>query len=222
MEMEQYFYDKHQFDWFQQLEHNFADIKSELNAIIDQEVKLNPVEPGWLAAHPHYVKGLKDVSWKTLEFMFFGIKKKSTIEKCPKTFNVLQSIPGLVTAQFSVMQGKTHIEPHKGYSKMVLRSHLGLIVPFPDECGIRVGTTVYHWKEGEMAVFDDSYEHEAWNHSEVPRAVLMFDFVKPGQPYSRDEICRYKIEKIDDPFLLQIADKKEWLGWFEKGYFPEG
>ena len=36
------------------------------------------------------------------------------------------------------------------------------------------------WKEGEVMVFDDSYEHEACNLSDVhERAVLIFDIWHP-------------------------------------------
>ena len=36
-----------------------------------------------------------------------------------------------------------------------------------------------HWEEGKVLVFDDSFEHEAWNDSEAPRVVLIFDIWHP-------------------------------------------
>jgi beta-hydroxylase len=38
---------------------------------------------------------------------------------------------------------------------------------------------VCHWDEGKVLIFDDAYEHEAWNHSGDTRVVLFVDFVKP-------------------------------------------
>ena len=62
----------------------------------------------------------------------------------------------------------------------MLRLHLGLIVPEPhDQLGIRVETDVRHWEEGRVLIFDDAYEHEAWNRSDRVRVVLFVDFVKP-------------------------------------------
>jgi ornithine lipid ester-linked acyl 2-hydroxylase len=58
--------------------------------------------------------------------------------------------------------------------------HLGLIVPEArDQLAIRVGTQVCHWEEGKALIFDDAYEHEAWNRTSKPRVVLFVDFEKP-------------------------------------------
>jgi aspartyl/asparaginyl beta-hydroxylase (cupin superfamily) len=35
------------------------------------------------------------------------------------------------------------------------------------------------WREGGSLVFDDTHEHEAWNDTPAPRAVLFVDFVRP-------------------------------------------
>jgi aspartyl/asparaginyl beta-hydroxylase (cupin superfamily) len=56
--------------------------------------------------------------------------------------------------------------------------HLPLIVP--ENCGaIRVGNEARHWVEGEMLIFDDSMQHEAWNDSDRERVVLLFDIWRP-------------------------------------------
>lgn len=55
--------------------------------------------------------------------------------------------------------------------------HLPLIVP--DGCAFRVGGETRQWKEGEAFAFDDTIEHEAWNRSEKPRVVLIFDVWNP-------------------------------------------
>ena len=35
------------------------------------------------------------------------------------------------------------------------------------------------WAEGELLVFDDSYEHEVWNETDLPRLVLIVDLWHP-------------------------------------------
>ena len=42
-------------------------------------------------------------------------------------------------------------------------------------CGFRVGAETREWREGRAWVFDDTFEHEAWNGSDEPRIVLIFD-----------------------------------------------
>ena len=56
--------------------------------------------------------------------------------------------------------------------------HLPLIVP--ENCGaLRVGNEMRAWTEGEMLIFDDSIQHEAWNDSDKERVVLLFDIWRP-------------------------------------------
>jgi beta-hydroxylase len=44
---------------------------------------------------------------------------------------------------------------------------------------IRVENQVHCWEEGKALIFDDAYEHEAWNEAANPRVVLFVDFLKP-------------------------------------------
>jgi aspartyl/asparaginyl beta-hydroxylase (cupin superfamily) len=61
---------------------------------------------------------------------------------------------------------------------MRLRCHLGIKVPHGD-CGLKVGGETRHWQEGQCLVFDDSLQHEAWNHIAQPRIVLIVDLWHP-------------------------------------------
>jgi beta-hydroxylase len=62
----------------------------------------------------------------------------------------------------------------------VLRLHLGLLVPEASpRVAIRIGPETRTWEEGRALIFDDAYEHEAWNESGEPRVVLFVDFAKP-------------------------------------------
>lgn len=221
-EKEIYFFEPSEFSWIPKLEMAYTSIKEEFNHFINLQESQDEFAKKWFAAHPHYVASDsgKTTAWKTLELLFFGIKKEINIDLFPKTWDALSQIDGLVTAQFSMMEPQTHIQPHKGYSRMVSRHHLGLLVPYPSLCGIRVGDTTRTWEEGKVLSFDDSYEHEAWNHSDERRAVLMFDIANKAWGYEASQICRYKLSTTKDPFLLDIADNETWLKWYEAGSFP--
>jgi beta-hydroxylase len=55
-----------------------------------------------------------------------------------------------------------------------------LLVPeHDDNLGLRIGTDSRSWSEGSVLIFDDAYEHEAWNETGEPRVVLFVDFEKP-------------------------------------------
>ena len=42
-----------------------------------------------------------------------------------------------------------------------------------------MGNETRYWEEGKCIIFDDSYEHEAWNKSDETRVVLIIDAWNP-------------------------------------------
>ena len=118
--------------------------------------------------------------WKTFLLAAYGAKSAKNISLCPETWRVLQKVPGLKTAMFSIFEPGKHLPAHRGPYNGLLRLHLGLIVPEPrDQVAIRVDNQICHWEEGRALIFDDAYEHEAWNNTDKVRVVLFVDFVKP-------------------------------------------
>jgi aspartyl/asparaginyl beta-hydroxylase (cupin superfamily) len=49
----------------------------------------------------------------------------------------------------------------------------------PERCGLRVDNETFDQREGEIIAFDDSFDHEAWNNSQQPRLVLIFEVWHP-------------------------------------------
>jgi|JYMV01.1.fsa_nt_gi beta-hydroxylase len=108
--------------------------------------------------------------WEAYGIMFKG---EHLPNKCPRTTEIVKSIPGVYIAGFSVLKAGGIIKPHKGYTTGVWRSHLGLMCP--DKCWIKVGGVEHRWKKGAVAVFDDTNTHEAVNESNEDRVVLIVD-----------------------------------------------
>src|SRR5690606_6389720 len=107
----------------------------------------------------------------------------ATCARCPETTRLVEAVPGMRTAFFSLLAPGKSIPPHRGPWRGILRYHLGLLVPEPrGRCGIRIGDRVVHWREGESLLFDDSYEHEVWNDTGGWRAVLVLDVLRPLAP----------------------------------------
>ncbi len=102
---------------------------------------------------------------------------------CPNTALALEQAP-LVSldgrapnAFFSLLKPYTKIPAHTGVTNARLTVHLPLIVP--KGCGFRVGGETREWVPGEAWVFDDTINHEAWNDSDEPRVILIFDIWHP-------------------------------------------
>ncbi|MFO1538817.1 MAG: aspartyl/asparaginyl beta-hydroxylase domain-containing protein [Actinomycetota bacterium] len=122
----------------------------------------------------------RDDRWKTYFLLGYGFRVEDHLARCPETARALARIPGVTTAMFSILAPGKRIPPHGGPYKGVLRYHLGLRVPEPaGACGIRVRGETRHWVEGESLVFDDVWEHSAWNESDGWRVVLFVDFARP-------------------------------------------
>ncbi|GIV29715.1 MAG: hypothetical protein KatS3mg028_0781 [Bacteroidia bacterium] len=172
----------------------------------------------WLDTFPHYVDKSSQNKWKVFSFRFFGIDNPLNHSLCPITSQLIKSNKDIISADYSYIPAHTKILPHKGFTKMVLRVHLGLIIPEGDT-GIRVGNQIRKWQEGKLLILDDSFDHEAWNNTDKDRVVLMFDIVNPKWGYSAEEINRYKIENMKDEYMLQLMPIEKWREFLEKKEF---
>jgi beta-hydroxylase len=95
------------------------------------------------------------------------------------TTQVVEQIPGLNSAFFSILAPGTHIPAHRGVTKGLITCHLGLIVPRDGDVRMRVADRVMRWSEGETLVFDDTYDHEVWNDTSGTRVVLLIQVRRP-------------------------------------------
>jgi beta-hydroxylase len=122
----------------------------------------------------------QDRGWRNAPLLSYGFRSESLIAQCPETWRLLQGVPGLVGAMFSVLEPGRFLPPHRGPYNGVLRLHLGLIVPdVADKVGLRVIDRITSWEEGRALIFDDTFEHEAWNDTDQSRVVLFVDFARP-------------------------------------------
>jgi tetratricopeptide (TPR) repeat protein len=78
----------------------------------------------------------------------------------------------ILRAGYSAVDAQTWIRPHFGSSNAALKIHLGLRVDSSDCAKMRVGTEWRGWTEGEVVLFDDSFEHEVSNDCSSERVVF--------------------------------------------------
>jgi beta-hydroxylase len=170
------FFDSDRFEWAQHLEANWQTIRLELEEVLKHREDL----PNFHDISPDQYNITNDDNWKTFFFYAYGIKIDQNCQRCPETTRIVESIPGMKTAFFSILMPHKKIPPHCGPYKGVVRYHLGLIVPQPEEkCRIRVDNEIRHWSEGKSLIFDDSFEHEVWNDTDGIRVVLFMDVIRP-------------------------------------------
>jgi beta-hydroxylase len=175
-------HDPHTFAWTRRLEDHWTVMRDELDALLQHREAL----PSFHDITEDAATISQDDKWKTYFFYGYGEKAEENCARCPRTTELIEQVPGMTTAFFSILSPGKHIPAHRGPYKGVLRYHLGLKVPEPAEkCRIRVDDQIVHWEEGESMVFDDTYNHEVWNETSGERAILFLDVKRPlPQPLS--------------------------------------
>jgi aspartate beta-hydroxylase len=117
--------------------------------------------------------------WSVFLLEILGHRPEVNRACCPETCRVLDSVPGLIQAFFSILDPGKSIPEHEGPYLGYLRYHLALRVPADNPPKLVVKSQDYVWKEGEAVLFDDSWPHSVVNRSTETRAVLVVDVRRP-------------------------------------------
>ncbi len=199
--------------WTSVLEAHWEEIRAELDEVLLRRDDL----PNFQDISTDQATITDDDRWKTFFLYGYGFRSEANCARCPRTAALVAQVPGMTTAMFSILSPGKHIGEHRGPYRGVLRYHLGLRIPSPAErAGIRVGGEVRHWAEGGSLLFDDGYEHSAWNDTDGIRAVLFMDVVRPLRRPAAD-LNRALIRAIAvSPFVTDAKRRHEaWERRFE-------
>ena len=179
------FFPRDHFPWLPGLEARTDEIRRELLALLDgggagfaPYVAFDPTLPANQWAELNHSR-----RWSAFFFWKDGERQDANCARCPATAALLETLPLLdlpakgPTAMFSILDPRTRIPPHTGSSNVRTTVHLPLVVP--EGCGFRVGAQSRPFEPGKAWAFDDTIEHEAWNDSDQPRAILILDVWNP-------------------------------------------
>lgn len=170
------FHDNAPFPFLEAFEKNWKQIRAELEPILAERAQL----PAFHEISPDQYRISQGDRWKVFILFGFGDPIAKNCARCPETTRLLQSVPGLQTAWFSILSPRYHIPRHRGVTKGILRVHVGLKVPQDrPKCRMQVDNDFVVWEEGKAVVFDDFYHHEVWNDTDEERVILLFDFNRP-------------------------------------------
>ena len=169
-------------DWMDTVEASYEIIRDEVLALIDDGQGLET---------EGYFKLAK--KWRMVRF-YQDRRFDDTCARCPRTAAILDRIPSREMVVFVLYPGG-RLPNHIDFAAPSLAYHMGLKCP-PDN-GLRVGEEQWIWQDGESIVFDNSYEHEVWNHSDEIRVVLVIDFLHP------------ELSAVEREFFAQTANRVE-------------
>jgi aspartyl/asparaginyl beta-hydroxylase (cupin superfamily) len=153
------------------LEGAFAGILAELRGLAAGDFVAGPDSLTTVA------DGYDETGWRYFSLLG-GDGDAARCARCPHTARACAAVPGAINAGLSLFLPGTHLFPHRGELRGVLRCHLPLLVPDGD-VGLRHGGETRRWQPGRCLIFDDTIEHEAWNHGVGNRVVLLVTFARP-------------------------------------------
>jgi aspartyl/asparaginyl beta-hydroxylase (cupin superfamily) len=165
--------DMRDFAWTALLRDHWRTIRDEAVAAALQEA------PSLATISPDHRSIAEIGKWRSFFLWGYGYPIPDNLARCPETHKLVERIPGLNSAFFSILAPGTHIPAHRGVTKGLITCHLGLIVPRDGDVRMRIADRVVRWAEGETLVFDDTYDHEVWNDTSATRVVLLIQFERP-------------------------------------------
>lgn len=164
------------FPWVKMVESNWHVIRDEALAALSDLEKVPPLA----TISPDHRRIAPAGRWRSLFLIGYRYRDPANCAKCPRTTEIVERVPGLNSAFFSVLVPGTRIPPHTGVTKAFLTCHLGIQVPKDRaNCRMRVIDEWVHWDEGKALIFDDVVNHEVRNDTDETRIVLLIQFKRP-------------------------------------------
>lgn len=176
-------------DIVKSLEDNSEQIRVEFsNARNNRESALSP--------YRHYLQTQEN--WKAL-YLFKDGSVVTDHNEVPTAKRILNEqlkdwICPLLEMHFSMLEPGAEIAPHCDLWNFSINLHLA--VEIPEDCGIKVSNETRTWQQGKCLLFDYSYLHQAWNHSNKDRVCLLMDIWHPDLTLAEREALVVFISEI--------------------------
>lgn len=206
------YFDRRLFAWLPEYEVHYRRIREELESLLEADAAGAARERVFHTSELEAANlrgGAVAPSWDGYYFYRYGERRADNCAACPGTARALDGLPLIRVREhgpevlFSVFTAGTHLLPHRGVTNARAVTHLPLVVPA--DCALRVGGETHEWREGRVVVFDDTYEHEAWNRSDRVRVVLIADIWNPHLTEAERAAVSDVIAAIGDLRKLQEA-----------------
>ena len=190
--------------WAQAWQDSWRDVRVEAAALLAEDKDFESflgLRPGQAA--PEYVGGSNpNAAWDAYFFYRHGERFDEHHARCPKTSAALEAID-LCRVQhqapevcFSVIRPHSTIMPHHGVTNTRLVMHLPLIIP--GDCALDIIDGEPHrWREGELMMFDDTFQHGAWNRTDQARLIVLMDCWNPHLSAAERVAVARVVEVID-------------------------
>lgn len=196
------------------IKENYPVIRSEAKVLLDTGVFQRPPstdEPGYNS----FERG----GWRAHPLKWYSKECNSAaLKMCPATCAVLDSIPSVRAAMFTVLPPGAALGRHHDPIASSLRYHLGLLTPNSDKCTMTLDGVEYAWRDGEELLFDQTYLHSIRNLTDTVRVILFCDVEKT----QLRGVIKSFAELINKHLVAKFSGEHEKgkLSWIARAYKP--
>ncbi|GLQ98029.1 aspartyl/asparaginyl beta-hydroxylase domain-containing protein [Dyella mobilis] len=138
--------------------------------------------------------------WRLFILKVYGAEVGKNMAACPALAQVVSSTPDVLSASLSFLAPRKHIPRHRGPFRGVLRFQLGLSVPLDAEgrpaAVLSLNDQEHRIGDGQQLLWDDTYPHEVWNHSDDMRIALLLDVRRRHMPIDMQVLSHALIASV--------------------------
>jgi aspartyl/asparaginyl beta-hydroxylase (cupin superfamily) len=154
------------FPWSKDIEANWEKIRDEALCVMEQPDAIPPLRE----ISPDHAGIARDNSWRSFFIWGYGYRHDENALRCPETARIVERIPNLVSAFYSIHVPGLHIPRHRGVTKGIVNCHLALKIPREREkCWMSLADRDYLWTDGKAV----------WNNTDETRIILLIQVLRP-------------------------------------------
>ncbi|PVY78421.1 beta-hydroxylase [Tamilnaduibacter salinus] len=171
--------DVDQFPELDVIRQNWQTIREEALALHESRVFDQTSDPNSSAYYDIGFRTFYKYGWSKYYLKWYGTRHRSALSSCPETLRILDQVPCVNGAMFSVLPVGSKLTRHADPMACSMRYHLGLATPNDSQCYINIDGMDYSWRDGDDLLFDETYLHYARNDAAADRLILMCDVERP-------------------------------------------
>lgn len=146
--------------------------------------------------------------WRVYILKVYGTDIDNHLAACPTLAQLIANTPDVLSATLSFLAPRKHIPRHRGPFRGVLRYQLGLSVPVDAQgrpaAVLSLDDQEHRIGNGEHLLWDDTYPHEVWNHSDRMRTALLLDVRRRHMPAD--------MRLLSDALIASVGLVARWRG----------
>lgn len=138
--------------------------------------------------------------WRMFIMRAYGVDVPENLARCPTAAALIADRPEVMSCALSFLAPHKHVPKHRGPFRGILRFHLMLTMPRKPDGDVaallEIDGKPYRLGDGDCLLWDDTFPHEVWNHSDEVRIALLLDVWRREMPYDMELLSRFVVSVV--------------------------